>query len=175
MHILWRQIFGADGLVNQFLSVFGIDFPSWVGSPKYALAAIVFLKLWQFGAPMIIFLAGLKGIPRELYEASSMDGANKFRQFLSVTLPMLSPVILFNGIMGMINGFQAFNPSFIISEGTGGPINSTLFYTLYLYQVAFKNYQMGYASALAWVLILIIALFAAIMFLFSKKMVHYDN
>lgn len=173
--ILWIQVFGADGAVNGLLGVLGIDAPSWVGTPGLALWSIIFLKLWQFGAPTIIFLAGLKGIPRELYEASALDGAGWFRQFRAVTVPMLSPFILFNGIMEMITAFQAFTPAYIISGGTGGPVNSTLFYTLYLYQAAFKDFRMGYSSAMAWILLIIIAAFAAIMFKFSKRFVHYDS
>lgn len=173
--VLWQQVFGAEGIVNQFFAIFNVHFPSWVGTPTYALFALIFLKVWQFGSPMVIFLAGLKNIPKELYEASSIDGAGKGRQFLSVTLPMLSPIILFNGIMQIISSFQAFTPAYIISNGTGGPVNSTLFYTLYLYQNAFGNFQMGYASAMAWILLIIIACSTGLLFFTSKKWVHYND
>jgi multiple sugar transport system permease protein len=173
--ILWRHIFGAEGIVNRCLSLFGILLPSWVGSPQYSLWSIVFLKIWQFGAPMVIFLAGLKNIPKELYEASFMDGANRTQQFFHITIPKLTPIIFFNLIQQIIGSFQAFTPAYIVSNGTGGPINSLLFYTLYIYQNAFGNFQMGYASAAAWILLLTIAVFTAIGFASSSKWVFYEN
>jgi multiple sugar transport system permease protein len=173
--ILWQQVFGAEGIVNKFLALIGIDMPSWIGTPSHAIWALVLLKVWQFGSPMIIFLAGLKQIPPDFYEASSLDGAGRWKQMIYITLPMLTPIILFNAIMQMISSFQAFTPAYIISNGTGGPVNSTLFYTLYLYQNGFGNFQMGYASAMAWILFLIIALFTLIAFKSSNKWVHYDN
>ena len=173
--ILWQQVFGDNGIVNQLLGYVGIDMPSWVGTPDYAIWSLILLKVWQFGSPMVIFLAGLKQIPQEFYEASSLDGAGKWKQFIHITLPCLSPIILFNGIMQIISSFQAFTPAYIISNGTGGPVNSTLFYTLYLYQNGFGNFQMGYASAMAWSLLLIIAFFTGLIFLTSKKWVHYGD
>jgi multiple sugar transport system permease protein len=173
--ILWQQVFGNSGIVNQLLGYAGIDMPSWVGTPDYAIWSLILLKVWQFGSPMVIFLAGLKQIPQEFYEASSLDGAGKWKQFIHITLPCLSPIILFNGIMQIISSFQAFTPAYIISNGTGGPVNSTLFYTLYLYQNGFGNFQMGYASAMAWSLLLIIAFFTGLIFLTSKKWVHYGD
>ena len=133
------------------------------------------LGIWQFGSPMIIFLAGLRQIPQDLYEASSLDGASPRRQFFRITLPLLTPIIFFNSIVQVIDAFKAFTPAFIISEGTGGPVNSTLFYTLYLFQEAFSFFRMGYASALAWVLVLIIAGFTAVSFLSARFWVHYDE
>ncbi|MGO4739013.1 carbohydrate ABC transporter permease [Bosea sp. 2KB_26] len=173
--VLWRQLFAADGLVNSVLSVFGIDGPSWISNPNYSLYTLVVLSVWQFGSPMIIFLAGLRQIPQDMYEAANMDGASKARQFFRITLPLLTPVIFFNFVIQTIDAFKAFTPSFIISAGTGGPINSTLFYTLYLYQEAFGFFRMGYASALAWVLVLIIAVFTAFSFLTARYWVHYDE
>jgi multiple sugar transport system permease protein len=173
--ILWQQVFGEHGIVNQVLGFIGIDFPSWVGTPDYAIWSIIFLKVWQFGSPMVIFLAGLKQIPQDFYEASALDGAGKWKQFLHVTLPVLSPIILFNGIMQIISSFQAFTPAYIISNGTGGPVNSILFYTLYLYQNGFGNFQMGYASSMAWVLLIIIGCFTGLIFITSKKWVHYGD
>lgn len=173
--ILWQQVFGAKGIVNQGLAVFGFDLPSWVGTPSMAIWALILLKVWQFGSPMIIFLAGLKQIPADFYEASALDGATKRKQFLYITLPMLTPIVFFNAIMQMISSFQAFTPAYIISNGTGGPVNSTLFYTLYLYRNGFGNFQMGYASAMAWVLFIIICVFTALAFVTSKKWVHYEN
>ena len=173
--VLWRQIFGADGLVNQLLALVGIQGPAWVSHPDYALSTLVVLAIWQFGSPMIIFLAGLRQIPQDLYEAASMDGAGAWRQFLKITLPLLAPVIFFNLVLQTIEGFKAFTQAFIVSGGTGGPIDSTLFYSLYLYKEAFANFRMGYASALAWLLLVIIAIFTAIAFGTSKYWVYYED
>ncbi len=173
--VLWRQIFGDQGLINHGLALFGIAGPSWITHPSYALWTLVALALWQFGSPMIIFLAGLRQIPTDLYEAAAMDGASPFRQFYKITLPLLTPVIFFNLILQAIDAFKAFTPAFIISSGTGGPINSTLFYTLYLYQQGFAYFRMGYASALAWLLLVIIAAFTAVAFLTSRRWVYYQD
>jgi multiple sugar transport system permease protein len=173
--ILWRQIFAGNGLVNQVLALVGIEGPSWISNPKYSLWTLIILSIWQFGSPMIIFLAGLRQIPQDMYEAASLDGAGKWRMFWKITLPMLTPVVFFNAIIQTIEAFKSFTPAYIISGGTGAPINSTLFYTLYLYQEAFAYFRMGYASALAWVLLAIVALFTAFSFLTSKFWVHYDD
>lgn len=173
--VLWRKIFAGDGLLNQVLSVFGIQGPSWISNPDTALYTLVALSIWQFGSPMIIFLAGLRQIPQDMYEAASLDGASPARQFWKITLPLLTPVVFFNAIVQTIDAFKAFTPAFIISEGTGGPVDSTLFYTLYLYQEAFAYLRMGYASALAWILVIIIACFTAFSFLSAKYWVHYDD
>jgi multiple sugar transport system permease protein len=173
--VLWRQLFAADGMVNSVLALVGIDGPSWISNPRYSLYTLVALSVWQFGSPMIIFLAGLRQIPADMYEAASLDGASPVRQFWKITLPLLSPVIFFNFVIQTIEAFKAFTPAFIVSGGSGGPINSTLFYTLYLYQEAFGNFRMGYASALAWVLVIIIAIFTAFAFLSTRYWVHYDE
>lgn len=173
--ILWRQIFAGGGLVNQVLANFGIAGPSWISNPNTSLWTLIILAIWQFGSPMIIFLAGLRQIPQDMYEAASLDGASKWRQFWKITLPMLTPVVFFNAIIQTIEAFKSFTPSFIISGGTGGPINSTLFYTLYLYNEAFGFFRMGYASALAWVLLAIVSAFTAFSFFTSKFWVHYDD
>ncbi|KTQ95870.1 ABC transporter permease [Aureimonas ureilytica] len=174
--VLWRQLFASDGLVNMALwQLFGIEGPSWISNPDYSLYTLVVLAVWQFGSPMIIFLAGLRQIPTDMYEAAEIDGASKVRQFFRITLPLLTPVIFFNAVIQTIDAFKAFTPAFIISEGTGGPINSTLFYTLYLYQEAFGFLRMGYASALAWILVVIVAAFTAFSFLSARYWVHYDD
>ena len=173
--VLWRQLFAGDGLFNQFLALFGIKGPSYISNPDYALYTLVALSVWQFGSPMIIFLAGLRQIPKDVYEAAEIDGANPRQQFWRITLPLLTPVVFFNGVVQTIEAFKAFTPAFIISGGTGGPIDSTLFYTLYLYQEAFAYFRMGYASALAWILVVIIAAFTAFAFLSSRYWVHYDG
>jgi multiple sugar transport system permease protein len=173
--IMWRQIFSYDGLINHVLLWFGIDGPSWISNPDTALYTLVSLAVWQFGSPMIIFLAGLKQIPQDLYDAASVDGAGPVTKFLRITLPLLTPIIFFNFVMQMIGAFQAFTPSFIISNGTGGPADSTLFYTLYLYEQGFTNFQMGYASAMAWILVGIIATATAVAFLSARFWVHYGD
>jgi multiple sugar transport system permease protein len=174
--VLWRQLFEGNGTVNQVLLwLFGVQGPSWISNPDTAVYTLVILAIWQFGSPMIIFLAGLRQIPRDLYEAAAMDGASKGRQFYRITLPLLAPVIFFNMVLQVIEGFKAFTPAFIISGGTGGPVDSTLFYTLFLYQEAFAYFRMGYAAALAWVLLIIIGCFTALSFLTSKYWVHYED
>lgn len=173
--ILWRQIFGGDGLVNKFLQIFGVEGKSWISSSDTALYTLIVLMIWQFGSSMIIFLAGLKQVPTELYESSTIDGAGPVKQFFSITLPLITPVVFFNLVMGIIGAFQAFTPAYIVSGGTGGPLDSTLFYTLYLYQKGFTHFQMGFASALAWFLLVAIAIITALVFLTSKKWVYYQD
>jgi multiple sugar transport system permease protein len=174
--ILWRQIFDTTGLVNQVLALIGIKSnTSWISSPSYALGTLIILAIWQFGSPMIIFLAGLKQISPEYYEAATIDGAGAFNRFLHVTLPLLTPIVFFNMVLQMIGAFQAFTPAFIVSGGSGGPIDSTLFYTLYIYQEGFGNLHMGYASAMAWVLLIAITIFTALAFLSSRFWVFYQD
>jgi multiple sugar transport system permease protein len=174
--LIWRQMFESDGLVNQVLRLFGIPATtSWIADPKYALSTIILLHIWTFGSPMVIFLAGLRQIPGMYYEAASVDGASHWAQFRRITLPLLSPIIFFNLVLQIINAFQAFTQAFVVSNGTGGPSDSTLFYTVYLYQRGFGQFQMGYAAAMAWLLVLIIAAFTAINFFFSKYWVFYGD
>jgi multiple sugar transport system permease protein len=174
--VLWRQMFEVDGLVNQVLRLFGIPATtSWIGDPQYALWTIILLHVWTFGSPMVIFLAGLRQIPGMYYEAASVDGASRWAQFRRITLPLLSPIIFFNLVLQIINAFQAFTQAFVVSNGTGGPADSTLFYTVYLYQRGFVQFQMGYAAAMAWLLVVIIAAFTAINFFFSKYWVFYGD
>lgn len=173
--VLWRTLFAGDGVINDFLANFGIVGPSWISNPRYSLWTLILLAVWQFGSPMIIFLAGLRQIPLDMYEAASLEGASKWRVFWKITLPLLTPVVFFNAIIQVIEGFKSFTPAFIISGGTGNPINSTLFYTLYLYQEAFAFFRMGYASALAWMLLIVVALFTGFSFLTSRFWVHYDE
>ncbi|CAH1202208.1 hypothetical protein PAECIP111891_02049 [Paenibacillus allorhizoplanae] len=171
--ILWRNIFGVDGIFNEILSIFGIVGKGWITNPGSALWTLILLTVWQFGSAMVIFLAGLKQIPNDLYEASSVDGANKVLQFFKITLPMLSPIIYFNLIMGVINSFQMFTSAFVITNG--GPMNSTYVYALYLYERAFSRYELGYASALAWVMLVMIVIVAAIIAGTSKYWVFYET
>lgn len=173
--VLWRQVFGSDGLANAFLSVFGIEGKGWVSSPDTALWTIILLHVWTFGSPMIIFLAGLRQIPRMYYEAAEVDGAGWWRRFRSITLPMLSPIIFFNLVLQVIGAFQSFTQAYVVSGGNGGPANSTLFYSLYLYKQGFENFRMGYASAMAWVLLAAIAAVTALFFATSRFWVFYEE
>jgi multiple sugar transport system permease protein len=173
--VLWRQIFGAEGLVNQALDLIGVQGRGWISDPATALSTLVVLNVWTFGAPMIIFLAGLRQIPVMYYEAAEVDGASRWNQWRQITLPLLSPIIFFNLVLQIIHAFQSFTQAFVVSGGSGGPSDSTLFYTLYLYQRGFNNFDMGYASALAWLLLLIIGAFTAINFWGAKRWVFYDD
>ncbi len=173
--ILWRQLFNHDGVINTILSYIGITGPYWLNDPDYSLYTLVVLSMWQFGSPMLIFLAGLRAIPQELYEAAQIDAASKTKQFFYITVPLLTPVIFFNVTLQMIDAFKAFSSAFIISKGDGAPLDSLLFVTVYLYNEAFAYLRMGYASALAWVLFVIIAIFTAISFFTSKYWVHYES
>ena len=173
--VMWRQIFSRDGLVNQFLGLFGVQGADWIGDPRYAMWTLVLLSGWQFGTPMLIFLAGLKQLPQDLYEAAAIDGAGRFTVFFKITLPLLSPMVFFNLVLETINAFQTFTPAYVISNGLGGPIDSTLLYTLYLYLKGFGSMQMGYASAMAWVLFAVIGLFTALYFWSARRWVNYAD
>jgi multiple sugar transport system permease protein len=171
--LVWRVIFDANGPVDRGLSSAGVHTGGWITNPSFSLITIALLGVWQFGAPMVIFLAGLKQIPPELYDAAAVDGAGWWRSFRSITIPMLSPVILFNLVLETIHAFQSFTGAYVISSGRGGPSDSTLFYTLYLYQRGFGQFQMGYASAMAWLLLLAIAVVTGILFRTSRSWVFY--
>ncbi|WP_457101671.1 carbohydrate ABC transporter permease [Microbacterium sp. P5_E9] len=173
--IVWRAMFAEDGPVDNSLSFFGINLGGWMGNPDLVLPAMILLAVWQFGATMVIFLAGLKQIPRELYEAAEMDGAGPWHRFRAVTVPMLSPVIFFNLLLGLIAAFQVFTSAYIISNGSGGPAGMTNFITLYLYKRGFSDGQMGYASAIAWVLLIVVAVIAFILFRTQRSWVHYSG
>ena len=173
--IMWRNIFGDEGIVNLALVAIGVDTVRWFGDPTAALWMLIFLSVWQFGSSMLIFLAGLKSIPQSYYEAASVDGANCCQKFIKVTIPMLSPVILFNAVMQTISAFMTFVPAFIISKGTGGPLDGTLLYSLYLFMQGFEFFRMGYASAMAWVMLIIIAILTSIIFASSRFWVHYES
>jgi multiple sugar transport system permease protein len=173
--VLWRQVFGTEGLLNQVLSVVGIDGKGWISDPSTALGTLVVLNIWTFGSPMVIFLAGLRQIPAMYYEAASVDGAGVLRRFFSITLPLLTPIIFFNLVLQIIHAFQSFTQAFVVSGGSGGPSDSTMFFTLYLYDRGFGNFDMGYASAMAWFLLVIIAIFTAVNFYAAKYWVFYDD
>ncbi|MFE5320757.1 carbohydrate ABC transporter permease [Paenibacillus sp. NPDC056579] len=174
--IMWIQIFGDKGLLNSMLGLVGIHTTtSWIGSPSTALWTLIALSVWQFGSSMLIFLAGLKNIPQSYYEAASVDGANGWYRFYRITIPLLSPIILFNLIMQIISAFMTFTPAYVISRGEGGPLDNTLLYSLYLYRRAFAFFEMGYASAMAWVMLLIIAAITFVIFKSSAYWVHYES
>ncbi len=173
--VMWRRLFMADGALNVALGLLGIESNiSWIGNTTTAIWTLILLAAWQFGSSMLIFLAGLRQIPKELYEAASIDGSNSFGKFIHITIPQITPVIFFNLVMQLINGFTVFTQAFVVSGGTGDPLNSTLVYALYLYQRAFKYYDMGYSSAMAWVLVLIIGVFTGIIFKTSSTWVFYE-
>ncbi|MBQ4537328.1 MAG: sugar ABC transporter permease [Lachnospiraceae bacterium] len=171
--VLWKAIFKDDGLLNTFIAFFGVDGPSWLSDPDYALFVICLLRVWQFGSAMVIFLAALKGVPTELYEAATIDGASKWRQFFSITVPLITPIIFYNLVTQICQAFQEFNGPYIITQG--GPRNSTTLISLLIYNSAFKNYEMGMASAMAWVMFVILMIFTVIAFLSQKYWVYYSD
>ena len=179
--ILWRQIFGMQGLLNLILQRMGINSTiSWIASPKIAVWTLVILRMWQFGSPMIIFLAAIKQVPAELVEAAEIDGATRLQRITRIVIPMISPIILFNLIMQIISAFKVFTESYIISGGgggnggLGGVRDSLLFYTLHIYSEGFNKMRMGYASALAWFLVLIMAIVTGVIFAAARKFVYYE-
>ena len=172
--VMWRWILSRDwGLINWFLSLFGVYGPGWLSEPEWALPALILMSLWGVGAGMLIYLAGLQGIPTDLYEAAKVDGAGIWTSFRYVTLPMISPVILFQLVVGLIAAFQVFSQPFIMTSG--GPQNATLFYLLHLFRNAFEFFRMGYASALSWVLFMYIAILTVLIFRFSAAWVFYEG
>ena len=169
--ILWKRMFATDGVINKLLQAVGIDSSfSWLGDTKTAIWVLIVLAVWQFGSSMLIFLSSLKQIPTSLYEAANVDGANGISKFFKITLPLLTPTIFFNLVMQMINGFLAFTQSYIITQGK--PMNSTLFYTVYMYQQSFEFYNTGYGAALAWVMLAIIGLITLLLFATKKFWVY---
>jgi multiple sugar transport system permease protein len=172
--MLWMWILKPQGgVLNYFLSIVHISSKPWLSDPGWALPSFVIMSLWGIGGGMIIYLAGLQSVPTQLYEAAEIDGAGAWTKFRMITLPMISPTIFFNLVMGIIGSFQVFTSSYVLTPG-GGPGYSTLFYVLYLYQKAFKYLQMGYASALAWILFVIVLVLTLIVFRTSAKWVYYE-
>jgi len=173
--IMWRQLFGMEGAFNSLLSaLFGVSEPiSWITHPATAMWSLIILSVWQFGSAMLIFLAGLKQVPVSLYEAADIDGAGRWMKFRKITLPLLSPVLFFNLIMGLINGFKVFTEGLIVTGG--GPFDKTLFYVLYLYEKSFRYHEMGYGSAMAWMLLLVSGVLTAVVFLTSRNWVFYES
>ncbi len=169
--VLWRYIFATEGLVNMAIVALGGEPVNWFGDPTNALFTITLLRCWQFGSAMVIFLAALQSIDKSLYEAAAIDGSSRFYTFIFITIPLLTPVIFFNLIMQMVQAFQEFNGPYIITQG--GPLKSSYLLPLYIYDEAFKRFDMGYASAIAWVLFVIIMVLTLVAFWSSKKWVFY--
>jgi multiple sugar transport system permease protein len=172
--LLWVWLFNPQfGLINYLLRSIGLPAPGWLVDPLYAKPAFILMSLWGVGGTAVIFLAGLQGVPVSLYEAAVIDGANTWQKFWHVTVPMMTPVIFFNLVMGLIGSFQVFTAAYVMTGG--GPQNSTLFYVLYLFRHAFRLLRMGYAAAMAWVLFLIVVVLTFIQFRFSGKWVYYEG
>lgn len=174
--ILWRQMFAPNGLINAILGALGVEPILWLIDPTFTPFTLIFLSAWQFGSVMLIFLAALQNVSPSLYEAASIDGARKFRQFISITIPIITPMILFNTVNVLLRHFQEFNAAFLIPDSPGGPLNATRFLNLYIYQIAFTGTpDFGLASALTWILLLVIGSLSAIIFFSSKHWVHYND
>ncbi|GHF53437.1 spermidine/putrescine ABC transporter permease [Deinococcus metalli] len=176
--LLWLWVFNPEfGPINTFLRFIGVQNPPlWFSDPTWAKPALIIMSMWGAAGGYIIYLAGLQGVPRHLYEAANLDGASPLRQFLSITVPMMSPTIFFKLITGISAAFQFWESALIVSEGgKGGPSYSTLFYGLYMWQKAFTDYQMGYASAMAWILLVIILIITALQFYVSRRWVYYEG
>jgi multiple sugar transport system permease protein len=172
--VVWMWLLHPEvGLVNAFLALFGIEGPRWLVNPATALWALWLMSLWGLGRTAIIFLAGLQDVPEELYESASIDGANVVQQFFAVTLPLITPTIFFNLVLSVISTFQTFTSAFVATDG--GPLDSTLFFVLYLYKQAFENFRMGYASAMAWVLFVIILACTLLLVRSAKRWVYYEG
>ncbi len=172
--LMWIWVFQPDmGIMNTFLRGIGIHGPKWLSDPNWALPTIIFTSLWGIGGGMLVYLAGLQSVPTHLYEAAELDGAGAWQKFVHITLPMTSPVIFFSLLMGMIGSWQVFTAGYVMTSG--GPANSTLFYVLYLYRNGWQYFKMGYASALAWVLCVIILLLTLLVFRTSGRWVYYEG
>lgn len=171
--VLWRAMFKNDGVVNRILTILGLDNVNFLADKTWALVIICLLRVWQFGSPMVLFLAALKGVPEELYEAASIDGATSGRQFVKITLPLISPVIFYNLVTQLVQAFQEFNGPYIITQG--GPRNATTLISLIVYNSAFSEYNVGMSSAMAWIMFVIVMIFTAISFSTQKKWVYYSD
>lgn len=171
--VLWRFLFQQDGLINRIIGVVGIPPVAWLSSPGGAMSVIIILKVWQFGSAMLIFLAALKDVPQDLYEAASVDGSTKLHSFIHITMPLITPTIFFNLVMQLVNAFQEFNGPYLVTGK--GPLNATYLTSMYIYDNAFKYFNMGYASAASWILFLIIVAVTLILFATQDKWVYYSD
>lgn len=171
--VLWRFLFQQDGFINRFIGIFEIEPIGWFSTTSGAMAVIILLKVWQFGSSMLIFLAALKDVPADLYEAASIDGAGKFYTFFKITIPLITPTIFFNLVMQLVNAFQEFNGPYLVTGK--GPLNSTYLTSMFVYDNAFKNFDMGYASATSWILFIIIMVITLFLFATQNKWVFYSD
>ena len=171
--VLWKALFKNDGVVNTILTMLGFESINFLADKNWALFIICLLRVWQFGSAMVLFLAALKGVPEDLYEAASIDGATKGRQFLSITIPLISPVIFYNLVTQLVQAFQEFNGPYIITNG--GPRNATTLISVFVYNTAFKDYKVGMSSAMAWVMFVIVMVLTVIAFVSQKKWVYYSD
>lgn len=171
--VLWKALFKNDGVVNTILTMLGFESINFLADKNWALFIICLLRVWQFGSAMVLFLAALKGVPEDLYEAASIDGATKGRQFLSITIPLISPVIFYNLVTQLVQAFQEFNGPYIITNG--GPRNATTLISVIVYNTAFKDYKVGMSSAMAWVMFVIVMILTIIAFVSQKKWVYYSD
>ena len=171
--VLWRFLFQQDGLINRIIGVVGIQPVAWLSSPGGAMSVIIILKVWQFGSAMLIFLAAVKDVPQDLYEAASVDGSTKLHSFIHITMPLITPTIFFNLVMQLVNAFQEFNGPYLVTGK--GPLNATYLTSMYIYDNAFKYFNMGYASAASWILFLIIVAVTLILFATQDKWVYYSD
>lgn len=171
--VLWRFLFQQDGLINRIIGVVGIQPVAWLSSPGGAMSVIIILKVWQFGSAMLIFLAALKDVPQDLYEAASVDGSTKLHSFIHITMPLITHTIFFNLVMQLVNAFQEFNGPYLVTGK--GPLNATYLTSMYIYDNAFKYFNMGYASAASWILFLIIVAVTLILFATQDKWVYYSD
>jgi multiple sugar transport system permease protein len=174
--VLWMWIFNSDfGLLNDLMRELGFRKVLWLQEPRLAIWVIILLSMWSFGTSMVIYLAGLQGVPQELYEAAALDGARFHHRLFDVTIPMMSPIILFNTLLGIVFAFQNFVPFFLLGNRVGSPANSTLILSLYLFRQGFINFRMGYAAALAWVLFLIVVILSLLVFWLARGRVYYES
>jgi multiple sugar transport system permease protein len=175
--LLWGRIFNPKaGILNPIIeAIIHIKGPGWLSDPQWAVPALVIMGLWGVGGGMIIYLAGLQGVPTDFYDAAKVDGANLFQRFRHITIPMMTPVIFYNLVLGMIGTFQYFTEVYVLTNGQGGPVRSTLFYNLYLYQNAFRYNHMGYAATMAWILFVIVLILTLLVFKSSDLWVYYEG
>lgn len=174
--VLWLWVLNPqNGLINSTLLSLGIEGPGWIADEYWSKPSFVLMSLWAVGSAMVIFMAGIAEVPQSLYEVADIDGAGKFRKFLNVTLPMITPTILFNLVMGLIGAFQYFTQVYVMTAGKGTPADTTMFYALYMYKNAFNYLRMGYASAMAWLLFLVILGATVGVLVSSKRWVHYHG
>ena len=176
VYLLWMQLLEpGTGLVNTVLAWFGIAGPNWLFDPAWAKPALIFMKLWSVGGGMLLYLASMQGISKSLYEAAEIDGANSWQQFIRITIPMITPVIFFDIVTSLIGGFQIFQEAYVMSNGEGGPVNSLLFYNLYMWKKAFEAFDMGYAMAMSWILFIIVFVLTIINLKLAPRWVHYEG